>query len=364
MSQIPLPAIDKIWRRWEPRFIGAGIDYNIMIRLKSEIERWEDWCRAWCERAADLEAFGDEAMDRGHTLTAAESWASASVLYHFGGMYFINDMEQFHESHRKNLAAFAKAAPHLKPPVERFEVSVDGVRFPCYLRRPTGVQKPPVVISFNGFEGVKEESHQRTARFLARGLATISWDGPGRGEVWEHMPMNGEHGPSVAAIIDYLLTRDDVDGARVGVTGPNRGGFAAVKAAAYEPRIKALAVASPGYDRRRIKWDDPFEVAFMLHLFHLKTVDELRDRIMNQTDLTLEGQAQNIRCATLVIAGGQDEGEQYQGSLRLYNEAQGYKEWVVVPDAERNGNNVPYKIRPRLADFMAEHLGANNGPRA
>ena len=361
MSDLPLPAIDKIWRRWEPRFIGAGVDYNIMIKLKSEIGDWLDWCRAWSAKAADLETFGDEAMERGHTRTAGESWASASVLYQFGGMYYINDMDQFYESHQKKLDAFAKAAPYLDPPVERFEVLFEGVKLACYLRRPKGVEKPPVVIFNNGFEGVKEESHQRTDRYLARGLATISWDGPGRGEAWEDLPMSGENGPPVAAIIDYLETRDDVDGTRVGVSGPNRGGFAGVKAAAYEPRIKALAVASPGYDRRRVKWDDPYEVAFMLHLFHLKTEDELRERIMNHTDFTLEGEAENIRCPTLIIAGGQDEGEQYKGSLRLYNEVQGYKEWVVFPDAERNGNNVPYKVRPRLADFMADHLGANGG---
>ena len=359
MSQLPLPAIDKIWRRWEPRMIGAGVDYNIMLRLKNEVESWTEWCRAWSAKAADLEAYGDEAMERGHFLTAGESWAAAAVLYHFGGMYYISDMEQFQESHQKKLAAFAKAAPHVDPPVERFEISFGGSMLPCYLRRPQGVEKPPVVIFNNGITGVKEELHQRTSRYLARGLATISWDGPGRGEVWEHLPWSGEIGPPVAAIIDYLETRSDVDGTQVGVSGPNRGGFAGAKAAAYDPRIKALAVASPGYDRRRMKWEDLYEVAFMLHLFHLNTEDELRDRLMNQTDFTLEGEAQNIRCPTLVIVGGQDEGDQYQGSLRLYNEVQGYKEWAVFPDAERNGNNVPYKVRPRLADFMAQHLGVN-----
>jgi 2,6-dihydroxypseudooxynicotine hydrolase len=154
-------------------------------------------------------------------------------------------MDKFHESHRNVVAVFAKGAPHLNPPVERLDVPFNGVKLPCYLRRPKGVEKPPVVIHCNGFEGVKEESHQRTDHYMERGLATITWDGPGRGEAWADLPMSGENGSAVGAIIDYLETRDEVDAGRVGITGPNRGGFAAVEAAAAEPRIKALAVASP-----------------------------------------------------------------------------------------------------------------------
>jgi len=356
-----LPKADVVLSWGEARFAGAGVDFNILMQLKNEIHDWRDWCRIWSEKAADLESFGDEAMARGHSITAGESWASAALLYHFGGMYYINDMDQFHESHRKVLSSFAKAAPHVDPPVERFEALFNGVKLPCLLRLPPGVEKPPVVIFCNGRQGRKEETFARTDRYLARGMATLSWDGPGQGETLEYLPMTGDSGPPVAAIIDHLEKRDDVDAGRVGATGPNRGGFAAVKAAAYDPRIKALAVASPGYDRRSVKWDDPYDVAFTKFLFHLKTDEELRQRMMDQTDFTLEGQAGNIRCPSLIVAGGRDEGTQYKGSERLYNEIQGPKEWVVFPDAERNGNNVPFKVRPRIADFLADHLGGKTG---
>jgi 2,6-dihydroxypseudooxynicotine hydrolase len=278
------------------------------------------------------------------------------VLYHFAGFYFINDMEQFHKAHEKKLSTFMKVAPLLDPPVERFEVPYEGVSLVGLLRRPKGVEKPPIVIFNNGFEGVKEESHQRTHRYLARGMATITWDGPGRGEVWEHMPLTGESGPPTAALIDYLEARDDVDASRIGVTGPNRGGFASAKAAAYEPRIVACAVTNPGYDRRDVKWDDPYEVAFDMHLFHYSREDQLRDRMTNQTDLTLEGDAEKIHCSLLVVAGKDVASRHAQGTKRLFEEVQGPKRWAEFPDARITGNNVPYKIRPTIADFMAEEL--------
>src|SRR4030065_44205 len=104
-----LPKVEAVWRRWEPRFIAAGVDFNTMMKLKNEIQDWTEWCTKWSERGADLEKLGDAAMDRGLPLSAAESWSSAAILYQFAGMYYINDMDQFHESHKRKLAAFAKA---------------------------------------------------------------------------------------------------------------------------------------------------------------------------------------------------------------------------------------------------------------
>lgn len=350
--------LGRIWRRWEARFIGVGLDYNVLQKLKARITRWEEWCQAFSAEAADREAFGDEAMAHGRTLTAANAWAQAALLYHLGGMYFITDMAQFEQAHRCKVAAYARAAPLLCPPAERVEVSFEGVAMPGYLTKPAGVERPPVVILYNGFEGVKEEGQMRLGELLDRGLATFTFDGPGRGETWPHLPMTGNYGPATAAIIDALEQRPDVDATRIGATGPNRGAFVAAKAAAYDSRIRACAFASPGYDRRETAWDDPYQLAFDQHLFHLDSVEALRDRLQ-QLDLTLEGEASRIHCPTLIIAGGRDAAGHRGGSQRLFDELSGPKEYVVFPDAERNGNNVPFKVRPRIADYLVEHLGGS-----
>lgn len=357
MSQLTTD-LSRIWRRWEARFIGIGLDFNVLLKLKKEITSWEEWCQKFSAEAADREAFGDEAMARGRRLTAAQAWSQAALLYHLGGMYFICDMDQFWQAHACKLAAYAKAAPRLCPPAERIEVEFGGTRLAGYLTKPAGSERPPVVILFNGFEGVKEEGQQRLGELLDRGLATFTWDGPGRGESWQHLPMTGHYGPPTAAVIDRLTQRRDIDASRIGATGPNRGAFVAAKAAAYDPRIKALALTSPGYDRRETAWDDPYQLAFDMHLFHLDSLDALRERL-TQADLTLEGEAGRIRCPTQIIVGGRDAQGHRSGSQRLYDELSGPKEWIVFPDGERNGNNVPFKVRPTLADFLAERLGGN-----
>ena len=41
------PEVAGVWRRWEPRFIAAGIDYNIVVRLKQTISDWAQFSPEW-----------------------------------------------------------------------------------------------------------------------------------------------------------------------------------------------------------------------------------------------------------------------------------------------------------------------------
>lgn len=351
----PPPEIPAVWKRWEPRFIAAGTDSNIIVQLKANIERWDQWCAEWCRVGEDLERFADLALGRGYNRTAGDALQRAALAYHFGGMYLVSDNAGFWDSHDKKLAASARSAPLVDPPASRFTFEFNGVEIPAILRVPHGVERPPVAVLFNGFEGVKEESEGRIAELLARGLATVSWDGPGRGETWEHIPMTGDYGPATSALIDALESRSEVDASRLGAVGPNRGGFVAAKAAATDDRIRAMALTSPGFDRRGTKWEDPYQVAFDMNLFHVESVEELRE-VLNGDHLTLEGQVPSIKASTLILAGDRDEGKHFEGSQRFYEELAGEKEWMVIEGSERNGNNVPYKIRPLMADFLAEKL--------
>ena len=91
------------------------------------------------------------------------------------------------------------------------------------------------------------------------------------------------------------------------------------------------------------------------HLFHVDSAEELMSLPAVQA-MTLEGEAAEIGCPTLIVAGDRDAGAQFEGSRRLFAEISGEKEWAVVKGSERNGNNVPYIVRPLMADFLAEHL--------
>ncbi|MGH9245236.1 MAG: alpha/beta hydrolase family protein [Acidimicrobiales bacterium] len=349
-----LPAI---WRRWESRYVAAGVDVNIVGRLKSAITTWTDWYRRWAHEAADLEALASDAYQRGHLLTAGRAWSVASLLHHFGGHCFVSDMAQFDDAHRRTVDDFARAASLVRPPAVRLEIPFGEVSMPGYLRKPGGVDRPPVAILFNGFEGAKEENEAvRVQEYLDRGMATVTWDGPGRGETWRRLPMTGDYGPAASALIDALETRTDVDATRIGAVGPKRGAFLAAKAAAHDERVGALALIRPGYDWRRTEWPRPLDLAFHMHLFHATSPEELAER-MTRRDLTLEGEAARIAASTLIISGAGDSASD-RGSRRLYDELAGDKDWVTTPSTDTTGNDMSYKLRPMTADYLATELKA------
>ena len=66
-------------------------------------------------------------------------------------------------------------------------------------------------------------------------------DGPGQGEAGFRLPIRHDYEVAVAAMLDALGGRDDLDLERVGAAGVSLGGYYAPRAAAFEPRIRAVA---------------------------------------------------------------------------------------------------------------------------
>ncbi|WP_417649362.1 alpha/beta hydrolase, partial [Enterobacter hormaechei] len=57
-------------------------------------------------------------------------------------------------------------------------------------------------------------------------------------------------------VVDYLLTRPDVDPARIGIIGHSLGGKMALYGAAFDPRIKAVVSSEPGISLKFSNYQD------------------------------------------------------------------------------------------------------------
>src|SRR5581483_3953606 len=70
----------------------------------------------------------------------------------------------------------------------------------------------------------------------------LTFEGPGQGEPLrvQHLPARPDYEVPVRAAVDYLLTRPEVDPERIALMGSSLGGYYAPRAAAFEPRVKAL----------------------------------------------------------------------------------------------------------------------------
>ena len=123
---------------------------------------------------------------------------------------------------------------------------IDGKTLAGILRKPKGVDKPPVVVMAVGLDSTKEETDAYEVPFLARGIATLVFEGPGQGEAQYDFPIRGDYEVPVKAVLDYVETRRDLDTARIGMWGVSLGGYYAPRATAFEKRIKAcIALGGP-----------------------------------------------------------------------------------------------------------------------
>jgi len=192
--------------------------------------------------------------------------------------------------------------------------------------------------------------------FLRRGMATFTFDGPGQGESWFQGGLIVEFERATSAVIDYLEKLPDVDAGRIGVFGPSMGGYLAPRSAACDARIKACAFAGGMYDRTRVlnRLEDPFEFARVAHIWKVYDKQKLVDL---HSRCTLEGLAPKIRCPLLVVHGDKDFVPVEQAK-RIYDEASGPKEWLLLEGGNHVCNNMPFRYRPAIGDFLATHLCA------
>jgi 2,6-dihydroxypseudooxynicotine hydrolase len=356
LMQHPDPTVAHVLETWAPRMIVQGIDYNDLMRTSARIRVWDDWCREWCVTAAMHEAMAQSAAAEGKTVSATEAYFLAAMAYHFACNNFPHDLEQYIPAAKKRVECYAKAAPHLSPPAERHEVPFEKFRMAAYLRVPAGAKKPPVVVIISGLESTKEEACTMEDELLCRGLATFTFDGPGQGESWFQGGLIVEFERATSAVIDYLERLSQVDASRVGVFGPSMGGYLAPRSAACDLRIKACTFAGGMYDRTRVlnRLDDPFEFARVSHIWKVYDKQKL---IELHRKCTLEGLAPKIRCPLLVIHGTKDFVPVEQAK-RIYDEASGPKEWVLLEGGNHVCNNMPHRYRPLVGDFLAKHLRA------
>src|SRR6202008_4368401 len=122
------------------------------------------------------------------------------------------------------------------------------------LRKPKGIERPPVVAMCMGLDSCKEETDAYEQPLLARGMATLAFDGPGQGEGEYDFPIRGDYEVAVKAVIDFIGTRADLDNARIGLWGVSLGGYYAPRAAAFEKRIKACIALGGPYEWQE-HWD-------------------------------------------------------------------------------------------------------------
>jgi len=319
----------------------------------------ESWHTEWTQVARKNEelAAGFEREQR--KLTAHEFYLRAADFYRRAVVYMPDSDPRMLPTFKKLEENFDKAWGVVPPPFERVQIPYEGHMLPALFwpGRGKAGSRLPVVYNYGGADGILLRGEDGGAgQYVRRGMSFIDVDGPGHGGMLRHhklyAPPDSER--VAKAVIDYLVTRPDVDPERIGLHGSSLGGYSGPRCATGEKRIKAVAVWSGAYNliddifdyyppiQDRLRW-----------LMGAKDLQEAREKIK---EFTLIGRAQKIDCPLLVGYSRDDRVMDPRGALNLYENAVNSPDRSMV-DGVGHGEK-RFDRRTYLADWFMKQLKA------
>lgn len=326
-----------------PCGVEAGADF---AAIRTRVQKMADIGPAFESTARRREAKAKAAAAEGSTVTARDNWYMAAI--HYGAAEWPYDDSgkrhvELHQKKRECYSEYSKLADHK---IEAVSIPFKGKAIPAWFHLPPGSNsgKLPVVISIPGMDSFKESSVAlANDRWLQRGVAVLAIDGPGQYEspllgVYVSMQNWIDAGP---AIVDWLLNRQEIDGAKIGCTGTSFGSFFGTIMAANEPRIAATAVMStclePGCHTIFEEASPTFKKRFM---WMSNYTDEDKFDAFVKT-LTWEGHVEKIRNPYLVVAGEADELSPLEHTERMVRTMTGPRQLIIYADSRHSVGGVP-----------------------
>jgi dienelactone hydrolase len=319
-----------------------------------------DFLRAWTALTDSLVAQAEAAEKAGHARTAGQLYARATnYLCQAERMQSAKAPGRL-DTYRRVLELQQKAFALKDPRLSRVEIPYEGTTLPAYFSQaPAADNGPaPVMIMWNGLDSTKEHMYSsgHWEELAVRGISTLMVDCPGSGEALRlrGLPARVDTEAWAAACIDYLLTRDDVDPARIGLVGWSLGGYYAPRAAAFEKRLALVVAWGANHDwgavqRRRLEREGERPVPhYWEHVLWVWGYDGLDAFIEFADQVKLDGVVEQITVPFLICHGENDRQIPVAYAHRSYDQA------VNSPRRDLRIFTV--------ADGGAEHIGLDHLP--
>jgi len=240
-----------------------------VIENLHSVER-EAWAKAFGALAAPHEERAAKAEAQGDGETARREYLIAYDCCHVARYPAPNSPGKL-AAYRRSQELFLKAARYFDPPLERIEMPFraragESSASIGLLRKPKGIDRPPVVVLWGGIDAFKEE--RPTEAYLKAGLAALGVDMPGVADA----PLAGAEDAERLwdAVFDYIAARADLDADRIGIHGGSTGGYWATKLAhTHAARLRAAVTqGGPAHFAFQKNWivkaqrgEYPFELA-------------------------------------------------------------------------------------------------------
>jgi pimeloyl-ACP methyl ester carboxylesterase len=257
----PLLSDNPMWEAFGNRAlvlaIDRGADFGECVTTVGRVGAGgvDDWYREWVATADRIAAIGDASAAAGHRVSAREAYYRACNYYRsaYFPLYGAPTDPRLVEAFDKETAVFLKGAALSDIPIEAVEIPFEGKTLPAYFVTVDDSGTPrPTIVHTNGYDSTIQEMYfAHVPAAIRRGYNVLLFDGPGQGRnlIKDGIHIRPDWENVVRPVIDYALTRPEIDPGKIALGGWSFGGFLAPRAAAFEHRLAAL-IADPG------QWDE------------------------------------------------------------------------------------------------------------
>jgi pimeloyl-ACP methyl ester carboxylesterase len=221
----------------------------------------QSWAAAFDHLARRVEARARASLNAGHRVSGRDHLLRASTYYRTAEYYADGVSGSSARMGERSQACFAEGASLLDPPVELIEVPFEDGALPGYLVRPSddpgqqGGPRRPTLVAVGGFDSSAEELYfQLGAPGAERGWNVLVFDGPGQPGCMRANPgmsFRPDYEVPIAAVLDRLTVRSDIDPDRLALAGQSFGSYFAARSAATDRRVGALVANPPIVDMSR-----------------------------------------------------------------------------------------------------------------
>jgi esterase FrsA len=205
----------------------------------------DEWAAAWSAVADGYMAKARAATD---PKEADANYLRAWRLYYFGQWPSPTSAGK-KTAYQRAVDAYLQHAKYFDPPLEVVRIPFENSEIVGYLRLPANAQRPvPLVLAISGLDSRKETVSETYAAALPEGIGLFAVDSPGTGQA----PVKaGETSDRIySRVLDYLVTRPEIDTHRIVVHGQSYGAYWAAKLAHTEAqRLAGVVSQSPPIHR-------------------------------------------------------------------------------------------------------------------
>jgi len=231
----------------------GGADVGEVLATIERIDQgdFESWYQEWYATAARIQRIATQCAAEGNQVSARRAYLRSANYYACANVMIdgTKDVSRRVPTWEKHLECWDEFCARLSPPSEKIEIPYEETPMPGYFFKPADSGEPLATIIFNNGSDASTSGlwSLGVAAALERGYAALVFDGPGQNAMlWRYNVLfRYDWEKVITPVVDYLLSRDDIDPARVALSGVSQGGYWVIRALAYEHRI-AAGIADPG----------------------------------------------------------------------------------------------------------------------